>query len=105
MEEIRLKHPFEAEGKKVETVKITRKKITVLDRIKAAQEAQATFGTRDGDAFIICILNRLCDFGVKIPSLELAEKLSAEDFDEIVMKLLDISEDFFSQFQKETEVS
>ena len=100
MEEIRLKHPFEAEGKTIETVKILRKKITVLDRIKAAQEAQSVFGTKDGDAFIICILNRLCDFGVKIPSLELAEKLSAEDFDEIVMKLLGISEDFLSQLQK-----
>ena len=105
MEEIRLKHPFEVDGKRIETVKVTRKKITVLDRIKATKEAQATFGTKDGDAFIICILNRLCDFGVKIPSLELAEKLSAEDFDEIVMKLLGLSEDFLSQLEEKMKNS
>ena len=102
--EIELKNPFEYDGKRIEKVKILRKEIKVLDRIKAKTEAKSVFGTEEGDAFLICLINRLCKFGeVKIPSLELAEKLSTEDFDNIVMKIAGLDEDFLQSAVKSSE--
>jgi hypothetical protein len=103
--EYTLQNPFEYNGKKVEKVKIIRRKINVLDRIKAKTEAKSVFGTDEGDAFLICLLNRLTDFGVEIPSLELAEKLTTEDFDNLIMKIVGIDEDFLQSLAKSSENS
>jgi len=103
--EYTLQNPFEYNGKKVEKVKIIRRKINVLDRIKAKTEAKSVFGTDEGDAFLICLLNRLTDFEVEIPSLELAEKLTTEDFDNLIMKIVGIDEDFLQSLAKSSENS
>jgi len=103
--EYKLLEPFEYEGKTVEKCKITRSQVKVIDRIKAKTEAKAVFGEETGDAFLVCLINRLCDFGVKIPSLDLAEKLSAEDLDNIAMKIMGIDEDFLQYLASSSEDS
>ena len=103
--EYQLSQPFEYEGKKVEKCKITRLQVKVIDRIKAKTEAKAVFGEETGDAFLLCLVNKLCDFGVKIPSVELAEKLSAEDLDNIAMKIMGIDEDFLQYLASSSENS
>ena len=101
--EYKLLEPFEYEGQKVEKCKITRSQVKVIDRIKAKTEAKAVFGEETGDAFLLCLVNRLCDFGVKIPSLDLAEKLSAEDLDNIAMKIMGLDEDFLQYLVKNSD--
>lgn len=103
--EYQLSQPFEYEGKKIEKCTITKTEVKVIDRIKAKTEAKAVFGEESGDAFLLCLVNRLCDFGVKIPSLELSEKLSAEDLDNIAMKIMGIDEDFLQYLAKNLEIS
>lgn len=101
--EYKLLNPFEYEGKKIEECTIKQVTVKVIDRIKAKTEAKSVFGVEDGDAFLVCLINRLCDFGKKIPSIELAEKLSAEDLDNIVMKIMGIDENFLQYLANSSE--
>lgn len=103
--EYKLSEPFDYEGQKIEKCTIKKTQVKVIDRIKAKTEAKSVFGTEEGDAFMLCLINRLCDFGVSIPSLELAEKLSSEDLDNIAMKIMGIDEDFLQYLAKNSEAS
>lgn len=101
--EIMLLSPFEHNDKKIEKCTLKRKEVKVIDRIKAKTEAKAVFGDDKSDGYLVCLVNRLCDFGVDLTSLELAEKLSAEDLDNIVMKIYGIDDNFLQYLAKTSE--